>query len=84
MTKKEWDALPNTITVRIIRSHLSIKGFRTQDIWIVTTLRAFFFTIFAPCYATSSYSENRFREYGYSLIFSKSSIRCWSSAGMVV
>lgn len=38
MTKEEWEALPATITVRIIRSHPAIKGFRTRTIWIVTTL----------------------------------------------
>lgn len=38
MSKKEWAALPDTITVRIIRSKLEMKGFRTQAIWIVTTL----------------------------------------------
>ena len=38
MTRKEWKKLPETIVVRIIRSRISVKGFRTRTIWIVTTL----------------------------------------------
>jgi len=38
MTPAEWEALPLTIPVRLIRSCLQIKGFRTQTVWIVTTL----------------------------------------------
>jgi len=38
MTPKEWKALPASITVRIIRSRLQIKGFRTKTMWIVSTL----------------------------------------------
>jgi len=38
MTPAEWDALPATISVRIIRSRLQIRGFRTRSLWIVTTL----------------------------------------------
>jgi len=38
MTPSEWKALPDSIPVRIIRSRLQIKGFRTKAIWIVTTL----------------------------------------------
>ena len=38
MTLSEWKALPDTIPVRIIRSRIQIKGFRTRTIWIVTTL----------------------------------------------
>jgi len=38
MTPAEWKALPATISVRIIRSRLQIKGFRTRSLWIVTTL----------------------------------------------
>ena len=38
MAPAEWKALPDTIPVRIIRSHLQIKGFRTRKLWIVTTL----------------------------------------------
>jgi len=38
MKSDEWEALPESIPVRIIRSRLQIKGFRTKTIWIVTTL----------------------------------------------
>ncbi len=38
MTSAEWQALPDTIPVRIIRSHFQIKGFRTRETWIVTSL----------------------------------------------
>jgi len=38
MTKTEWERLPEIIQVRIIRSRMNIKGFRTRTIWIVTTL----------------------------------------------
>lgn len=38
MTKREWRAMPKTIRVRVIRSRLEIKGFRTQTVWIITTL----------------------------------------------
>lgn len=38
MTQEEWKALPASITVRIIRSRLQIKGFRTKTMWIVSTL----------------------------------------------
>ena len=38
LTPAEWKALPASISVRIIRSRIQIKGFRTRTIWIVTTL----------------------------------------------
>jgi hypothetical protein len=38
MSKREWTKLPGEIRVRIIRSTISMKGFRTKTIWIVTTL----------------------------------------------
>ena len=38
MSPTEWKALPDTIPVRIIRSRIQIKGFRTRTLWIVTTL----------------------------------------------
>lgn len=36
--EKEWAAVPLQITVRIIRCRLQIKGFRTKELWISTTL----------------------------------------------
>lgn len=38
MSEAEWNALPDVVPVRIIRSKLVVKGFRTKTIWIVTTL----------------------------------------------
>jgi len=38
MTSAEWKALPDSIPVRVIRSRIEIKGFRTKTLWIVTTL----------------------------------------------
>jgi hypothetical protein len=38
MTQHEWNLIPEHITVRIIRSNWRRKGFRTQTVWIVTTL----------------------------------------------
>lgn len=38
MTPDEWNALPASISVRVIRSCLQIKRFRTKTLWIVTTL----------------------------------------------
>jgi hypothetical protein len=34
----EWDQLPLSIPVRILRIRVQIKGFRTKKLWIVTTL----------------------------------------------
>ena len=36
--QKEWDALPEYIQVRIFRVPLKQNGFRTQTLWIATTL----------------------------------------------
>ena len=36
--QEEWDALPENIPVRIFRVHLKRNGFRTQTLWIATTL----------------------------------------------
>lgn len=38
MTPAEWKTLPASIPVRVIRSCLQVKGFRTRTLWIVTTL----------------------------------------------
>ena len=38
MPAKQWKTIPAQIWVRIIRSHLQMKGFRTRTMWIVTTL----------------------------------------------
>jgi hypothetical protein len=35
---KQWKTIPAQIWVRVIRSRLQIKGFRTRTMWIVTTL----------------------------------------------
>jgi hypothetical protein len=38
MTSDEWNALPASISVRVIRSCLQIRGFRTKTLWIITML----------------------------------------------
>ena len=38
LLKTLWKTIPAQIWVRIIRSRLQIKGFRTRTMWIVTTL----------------------------------------------
>jgi hypothetical protein len=38
MPAKQWKTIPAQIWVRIIRSRLQMKGFRTRTMWIVTTL----------------------------------------------
>jgi hypothetical protein len=38
MSPEEFDGLPNEITVREIRFHIDIPGFRTREIVLVTTL----------------------------------------------
>ena len=38
LTAQEWAAVPQQITVRILQARVQIKGFRTQQLWIATTL----------------------------------------------
>jgi hypothetical protein len=38
LTPEQWLALPEKITVRIIRSRLTRPGFRTTEVWLSTTL----------------------------------------------
>lgn len=38
ITPEEWTQMPPEITIRIIHSRMNIKGFRTKEIWIATTL----------------------------------------------
>ena len=38
LTEEEWSAVPEDIPVRIIHYRLEEKGFRTQELWISTTL----------------------------------------------
>lgn len=38
LSAQEWAKVPEQITVRIIHVHVPIKGFRTQELWISTTL----------------------------------------------
>lgn len=37
LSRKEWNALPNTIEVRVIHAFVHIKGWRTRELWLVTT-----------------------------------------------
>ena len=38
LTKEEWARVPESTTVRIIHVRIHEKGFRTQELWISTTL----------------------------------------------
>lgn len=38
LSQEEWDALPDSITLRIIRVRVHQKGFRTKELWLCTTL----------------------------------------------
>jgi hypothetical protein len=38
LTRAQWQALPPTLTVRILRRRMGKKGFRTKEITLVTTL----------------------------------------------
>ncbi len=38
MTQSEWDLLPDTIEVRVVKVQTQVKGFRTQSVILVTTL----------------------------------------------
>jgi len=38
LTEEEWARVPEAITVRIIHVRVQEKGFRTQELWISTTL----------------------------------------------
>ncbi|MGC8000355.1 IS4 family transposase, partial [Salmonella enterica] len=35
---EEWNALPETLTLRIVRVQINVPGFRVQSFWLVTTL----------------------------------------------
>lgn len=38
LTDKQWSELPDSLAIRIIYAKIEMKGFRTREIWIVTTL----------------------------------------------
>jgi hypothetical protein len=38
LTREQWDAIPERLTVREIRVHVEIPGFRTKNLILVTTL----------------------------------------------
>jgi hypothetical protein len=38
LTEEEWAEVPESITVRLIHVRIQQKGFRTQELWISTTL----------------------------------------------
>ena len=37
-TRTEWEELPETLTVRVVRLQVNVRGFRVKQLWIVTTL----------------------------------------------
>jgi len=38
LTAEQWSALPQTLTLRLVRCHLPMPGFRTRKVILVTTL----------------------------------------------
>jgi hypothetical protein len=58
-----WKSTPKSITVRVIRSHMAIKGFRTRSIMIVTTL------LDAECYSRDDIAKLYLRRWGIELSF---------------
>jgi hypothetical protein len=38
MSLADWEALPESLTLRVVRFHIDVPGFRTKDISLVTTL----------------------------------------------
>jgi hypothetical protein len=64
-SKEQWRALPDRLLVREIRVHIDIKGFRTKDIIIVTTLldpKAFPNEAFAQLYRSRWNAELYLRD----------------------
>ena len=63
MKAREWKTLPATASVRIIRSRLEVKGFRTKAVWIVTTL------LDARLYPTTAITDLYLRRWQMELSF---------------
>ena len=38
VSKREWNRLPEELTLRLVRCHLEVAGFRTRQVTLVTTL----------------------------------------------
>ena len=63
LTDKQWAALPESLTVRILHVKLPVKGFRTRDIWLVSTL------LDLVLYPAQSLVDLYFRRWGIELCF---------------
>ena len=63
LTQKQWAALPESVTVRILHRKILVKGFRTRDIWLVTTL------LDPVQYPAEKLAELYFRRWGIELCF---------------
>ena len=38
LTHEQWNQLPDSIPMRIVRIHIGIRGFRVRTLWVATTL----------------------------------------------
>jgi Transposase DDE domain len=63
MSRREWADLPEQIEVRIVRASISVKGFRTRTVWIVTTL------LDATRYTTEAITELYYQRWQMELSF---------------
>jgi hypothetical protein len=63
LSAKRWAALPETVAVRILHARLPVKGFRTREIWLVTTL------LDPVQYPAERLVELYFRRWGIELCF---------------
>ena len=63
LTARQWAALPASVTVRILHVKVPVKGFRTREIWLVTTL------LDPLPYAAQRLAALYFRRWGIELCF---------------
>jgi hypothetical protein len=63
LSARQWAALPESVAVRILYAKLPVKGFRTRDLWLVTTL------LDPLLYPAERLVELYFRRWGIELCF---------------
>jgi hypothetical protein len=63
LSKEEWAALPDELEVRVILSRTERKGFRTQELWIATTLTD------AKTYSANDVADLYYRRWSIELFF---------------
>jgi len=66
----QWEALPEQLEVRIIKVPIERKGFRTQCVWIATTL------VDAKQYGVEQMAELYYRRWSIELFFRDIKRRC--------